>query len=182
MVHYFDEQEREYDLEPNDEFADDVDATDGNALAKIKDLKEKLKACEKERKDYLDGWQRSKADYLNSKKRYDEERSEVMLRTEESFIMKLLPLCDSFDMAALHGADGMAQIHGQFKNFLASMDVVEIDAEGKPFDPRFHEALKTEVVDDEQKVDTVIAVLQKGYMRKDRLLRPAKVVIGAAHN
>lgn len=180
MVHYFDDIEREYE---GDEAADDIDTAEGDALQKIKDLKEKLKACEKERKEYLDGWQRSKADYLNSKKRYDEERLQVGERAEDALIEKLLPLCDSFEMAAAHKdesawSSGWSQVHNQLKALLASLSVEEVDALGTPFDPRFHEALKTEAVEDSAQHDHVIAVLQKGYVRKDRLIRPAKVVIG----
>ncbi len=184
MVHYFDEDNHEYTEEPVDDISDDIDTTEGNALEKIKDLKEKLKACEKERKDYLDGWQRSKADYLNSKKRFDEERREVALRTEDAFIERLLPLCDSFDMAVAHGeaTAGWNQIHSQLKALLASLEVIEIGAPGEAFDPRLHEALKTEDVEDQAKDDHVTEVLQKGYMRRDRLLRPAKVIIGAFKN
>jgi len=184
MVHDFTEDEREYADEPAEEIADDIDETEGNALAKIRELKEKLKVCEKERKDHLDGWQRSKADYLNSKKRHEEERAAIASWTEDAFIERLLPLCDSFDMAAAQkSADaldaGFKGIHTQLRGILASAGVTEIDAEGKPFDPRIHEALKTETVEDKSLEDVVVGVLQKGYMRKDRLLRPAKVVIGA---
>jgi molecular chaperone GrpE len=188
MVHYFDDNDAEYTEEPEDAgFDAEVDETEGNALQKIKELKDKLKACEKERKDYLDGWQRSKADYLNSKKRYDEERLLIASRAEDACIERLLPLCDSFDMAiAQKGEDawdqGFKSIYSQLQSLLASMDVEAIEAEGKPFDPKLHEALKTEVVEDEEQIDQVIAVLQKGYTRRDRLIRPAKVVIGTGKN
>lgn len=184
MMFGFTDDEQEYADEPADDIADDIDETEGNALAKIKELKEKLKACEKEKKDHLDGWQRSKADYLNSKKRHEEERAAIAGWTEDAFIERLLPLCDSFDMAvAQKGTDaldaGFKGIHTQLRGILTSVGVTEIDAEGKPFDPRIHEALKTETVEDAALEDVVVGVLQKGYMRKERLLRPAKVVIGA---
>ncbi len=188
MVHYFDDNDTEYTEEPEDAgFDAQVDETEGNALQKIKELKDKLKACEKERKDYLDGWQRSKADYLNSKKRYDEDRLSIASRAEDAFIERLLPLCDSFDMALAQKGEGawdqgFKSIYSQLKSLLQSLDVEAIEAEGKPFDPRLHEALKTEEVEDQGLVDHVTAVLQKGYIRKDRLIRPAKVVIGAGKN
>lgn len=183
MVHFFTSDDTEYTDEPQD--AEEIDETEGDTLEKIKSLKDKLRLCERERKDYLDGWQRSKADYLNSKRRYDEERVALVSRAEDAFIERLLPLCDSFDMAeAQKGTDawdqGFKGIHSQLRSLLTSMDVVAIEAAGQPFDPRLHEALKTEVVEDEGLYDTVIAVLQKGYIRNDRLIRPAKVVIGTA--
>lgn len=184
MVHYFTEEEREYADEPADDIVDDIDEMEGDTLAKIRELKEKLKTCEKEKKDHLDGWQRSKADYLNSKKRHEEERAATTTFAEDAFIERLLPLCDSFDMALAQMGEsaldaGFKGIHTQLRGILAAAGVVEIEAEGKPFNPRIHEALKTEPVEDKALEDVVVGVLQKGYMRKERLLRPAKVVIGA---
>ena len=63
--------------------------------------------------------------------------------------------------------------------FLADFGVKEIDAQGKAFDPHFHEALM-EIQSDDVDKDTVSAVLQKGYMMGDAVLRPAKVQV--AHN
>ncbi|MBX9906448.1 nucleotide exchange factor GrpE [Patescibacteria group bacterium] len=190
----FNEKEHE-DLEvTEEEFSadgdsayDDVDETEGDALARIKKLKEELKKCNAEKKEYLDGWQRTKADYLNSKKRHDDERGQNAVRSEINLIEKILPLCDSFDMALAHedaGGEanvwktGFVQIHSQLKSILADFKVTEIAAEGAHFDPYKHEALSSIAVDSEMKHDMVISVLQKGYMRGDTLLRPAKVVIG----
>jgi molecular chaperone GrpE len=164
---------------------DDVDATDGNALLRIKDLKEKLKVCEKERKEYLDGWQRAKADYLNSTKRFAEERSQIKERAEISLIERILPLCDSFDMA-LQGEkgdggvwrEGFERIYAQLTTLLKDLGVSATGEIGAPFDPYQHEALSNQKVEKEESHDTVIAVLQKGYKRGDILIRPAKVVIG----
>src|SRR3989344_7385510 len=65
----------------------------------LKKWKEKLATCEKDRKEYLDGWQRARADYLNNKQRLEAEREQERERHAAHFIEKLLPLCDSFDMA-----------------------------------------------------------------------------------
>lgn len=180
------ESEEFFPKELNETSDSDVDDTEGNMLLRIQKLKKELQACTKERKEYLDGWQRIKADYLNSKKRHDEERIHTIARAEVHFIEKLLPLCDSFDMAREHiGASdtstlatGFTQIHSQLLSILSASQVTEISAEGEPFDPNKHEALSSTPVDAPEKNDTVVRVLQKGYMHGDVLLRPAKVIIG----
>ncbi len=180
----------EFEVEKGEESAfDDVDETEGNASLRIKKLRDDLKKCGEERKEYLEGWQRIKADYLNSKKRFEEEKLQTRSYAQISFIEDLLPLCDSFDMALEHGkkdADstdtilktGLSQIHGQLQSLLAKYKVEEVQALGKPFDPHEHEALSSQPVDDTHMHDTVVVVLQKGYRQGDTLIRPAKVIIG----
>lgn len=167
--------------------SDEIDETEGNLLLRVQKVKKELQACTKERKEYLEGWQRAKADYLNSKKRYEEERTEVVTRAEMRMIEKILPLCDSFDMALAHTdtkeegtvwKTGFSQIHAQLMSILSDFRVTEIVALGEKFDPYKHEALSSIMVDAQVKNDTVVSVLQKGYVRGDTLVRPAKVIIG----
>ena len=176
------------DIETLKDF-DDVDETEGNASLRIQKLKEDLKKCAGERKDYLEGWQRAKADYLNSKKRFDEEKSQTRAYAQISFIEDLLPLCDSFDMALEHGdksnasgdailKTGLTLIHGQLNSFLAKYNISEVRALGEVFNPHEHEALSSQSVDNPKLHDTIVTVLQKGYKQGDKLIRPAKVVIG----
>lgn len=167
--------------------SDEIDETEGNLLLRVQKVKKELQACAKERKEYLEGWQRAKADYLNSKKRHDEERAETVTRAEMRMIEKILPLCDSFDMAFAHTdtkeegtvwKTGFSQIHAQLMSILSDFRVTEIVALGEKFDPYKHEALSSITVDAQVKNDTVVSVLQKGYVRGDTLVRPAKVIIG----
>ena len=106
------------------------------------------------------------ADFENFKKRAARERDEVRRATTESVLGRLLPVLDTFEMA----------MQGQLRNTVADYGVEEIDAVGKPFDPALHEALSqqetTEVTDGH-----VISQNRKGYRMKDRLLRPAAVVV-----
>ncbi len=192
MSMYFDAKENDelefaVENEQNGSF-DDVDETEGNASLRIKKLRDDLKKCTEERKEYLEGWQRVKADYLNSKKRFEEEKLQTRSYAQISFIEDLLPLCDSFDMALEHGKKeggedtvwktGLSQIHGQLQSLLTKYKVEEVVALGKAFNPHEHEALSSQPVTDTALYDTVVAVLQKGYRQGDTLIRPAKVVIG----
>jgi molecular chaperone GrpE len=126
------------------------------------------------------------ADFENFKKRAARERDEVRRSATESVLGRLLPVLDTFEMAMQAASQpntnldslraGVAMIQGQLRNTVADYGVEEIDAVGKPFDPSLHEALSqqetTEVADGH-----VISQNRKGYRMKDRLLRPAAVVV-----
>lgn len=187
MKFHNDEKDEEFIAEASgdDSAFDEIDATEGDLSARIKELKERLKTTEKERKEYLDGWQRAKADYLNSGKRFAEERSAIMSQAERKVIERLLPLADSFDMA-LKAADGergalkegFERMRTQLSSFLEEFGVKAIGEIGVPFDPYEHEALMNTSVTEKEQHDTVIGVLQKGYRQHDTLIRPAKVIVG----
>lgn len=168
--------------------ADDVELEDveSRSTDTIRNLKEKLKACEKEKSDYLEALQRAKADFLNSKRRNEEQLKRDTDRAANAFIEKLLPLCDSFDGAmgnaeAWDGADeawktGIKAIRAQLDSILVSYGVERIGERGEHFDPSRHEALQMKEGTGEPP-DTVHEVLQPGYMRGTELLRPAKVIL-----
>ena len=132
---------------------------------------------------------RTTADFENFKKRAAREKTEAVQYANGSLLQKLLPVLDNFEaaLAAAKGADGaagnvsslqsgVAMIQLQLKNVLAESGLEEIDAAGKKFDPTLHEAVSqqetTEVPEDQ-----VVQQLRKGYKLKDRLLRPATVVV-----
>ena len=70
--------------------------------------------------------------------------------------------------------EGIELIHNKLKGILEAHGLTEIKAKGKPFDPRWHEA----VMHQEGEEDIVIEEIQKGYKLKDRVLRPSKVIVG----
>lgn len=156
--------------------------------AKLKQCKEKLALCQKERQEYLDGWQRSKADYLNQKRRLEEERRQEIERNAAHFIEKLLPLCDSFDLALQNLAKqngaksewhaGIEQIYNQLMTVLKSYNVEVLVPLGLPFDPHVHEAVEDVSVTNPTQHHIIMDVLQNGYRVGERLIRPAKVVVG----
>jgi molecular chaperone GrpE len=163
---------------------------------KLKKYKEKLKTCQKERGEYLDGWQRSKADYLNNKRRLEEERLHENERNAAHFVEKLLPLCDSFDLALANLAkengtrneakndrksdwrNGIEQIYNQLRTVLKSYTVEVLTPLGVAFDPHFHEAVSEIPVTSAAQHHIIFDVLQNGYVIGERLVRPAKVVVG----
>jgi molecular chaperone GrpE len=130
---------------------------------------------------------RATADLDNYKKRALRERQDATKYANEAFIEKLLPVVDNFE-AALTAANapqggnidslrmGINMIHSQLKNFLTEAGVEEIDAAGKPFDPNLHEAV-SQIASAEAPEGQVLQQMRKGYRFRDRLIRPAMVVV-----
>jgi len=141
----------------------------------------KLEKCEKEKEEYLNGWKRAKADLINYKKEESERTQRLIDYNTEKIVMEILPIMDSFNVALkeLNEEDsfvkGFQQIESFLVKFLKDKEVNEIECLGKQFDPFFHEAV--EMIEKEGESGTIIEIFQKGYMIKDKVLRPVKVKI-----
>lgn len=164
---------------------------DSTALKnKIKNLRDDLKKCESERKDYLDGWQRAKADYVNYKKDEGKRFEETIRFIVTDFIKDLLPVLDSFDLAlqnmfsdseAGENKKGILLIRSQLTDIMKKRDIEEIKvAIGGKFDPGIHESLGE--VESKQTEGTVAEEIQKGYRFKDYVIRPARVRLAKGKN
>ena len=149
----------------------------------IAQLKEQAAKAGEHREQML----RVAADFENFKKRAARERQEASKYANESLLQKFIPVLDNFDMALLaaNGAPGNAvqqlqagvnMIHQQLRNVLAEAGLEEIDANGKEFDPNWHEAVSQQESADVSE-GKVLQQLRKGYKLRDRLLRPAGVVV-----
>jgi molecular chaperone GrpE len=140
---------------------------------------------------------RTTADFENFKKRAARERIETAQSAAAAVIQKLLPVLDHIEMAqasaqsahssrqseaAAEGGKlaslqaGIAMIQEQLKTVLTETGIEEIDATGKPFDPALHEAV-SQMESSEIPEGHVVQQLRKGYKLKERLLRPATVVV-----
>jgi len=127
------------------------------------------------------------ADFENFKKRAARERTEAAQFANASLLQKLLPVLDNFEMAqsAAQSAQGdklvslqtgVAMIQQQLKTALVESGLEELDASGKPFDPTFHEAVSQQETADAPE-GQVIQQIRKGYKFRERLLRPAAVIV-----
>lgn len=157
------------------------------AKDKLKKLKEKIAALEKERREYLDGWQRARADYANFKKEQEEAKKEVVRFANERLFEDLIPALDSFDMAfankeAWEKADknwriGVEYIYSQIVKALENHGLTQFSpSAGDKFDNQKHEAIGT-VPGDQSNDHTVAEPVKKGYMLKGEVFRPAQVKI-----
>jgi len=150
-------------------------------------LKEQLKACEKERKEFLDGWQRVKADFVNAKKKNEERSKEMVEYGREDVLDQMFPVLDSFNMAfkdkeAWQKVDenwrkGVEYIHNQLLSVFESFDVEELDPTGEAFDPQIHTSVESIPTEEEPKDSRVSEVVQKGYRRGEKIIRSPKVKV-----
>jgi molecular chaperone GrpE len=132
-----------------------------------------------------DAFLRAKAEAENVRRRADEELSKARKYAVESFAESLLPVMDSLQAAITQPEANTAQVlegvHATLRQLQAALErnkVVELaPPAGTKFDPHQHQAIS--VVPAEQEANTVVAVLQKGYLIADRVLRPALVTVAA---
>jgi molecular chaperone GrpE len=136
--------------------------------------------------EHWDRLLRTMADLDNFKKRAAREKQDAIKYANETLISKLVPILDSFEMALAAqttSADstqslqaGIAMISQQFKSALAESGLEEINATGQKFDPNWHEAVSQQETADAPE-GQVVQQLRKGYKLRDRLLRPATVIV-----
>ena len=142
---------------------------------------------EKRIKELEDSLLRSKAEFINYRKRLEEEQSRLLKYCNEDLIKETLPILDNFERAIKMDdtnlddevskfLSGFKMIYCNLVNILKSYGVIEIDGNNKPFDPTYHEAIMTEKRDGVQP-GMVLEVLQKGYILKDKVIRPAMVKV-----
>jgi molecular chaperone GrpE len=146
---------------------------------------EELKSRAAKADENWDRFLRLTADFDNYKKRAARERQEAISFANENLISKLVPVLDSFEMALAAASNdptakslraGISMVSNQLKSTLAEAGLEEIDASGKPFDPNLHEAVSQEEsadVPDGQ----VLRQTRKGYKFRNRLMRPAGVIV-----
>jgi len=135
--------------------------------------------------DFRDRYMRTLADFENFRKRSEREKNDFQRYALAGVIRDLLPVLDNFDRALEHAEEGdefhkgVALIYKQLFDVLQRHGVKPISESGVRFDPNIHEAVVREE-DPSVPSHTVVAVLQKGYILHDRLLRPAmvKVAVG----
>ncbi len=127
------------------------------------------------------------ADFENFRRRAQREREEAVRYGSQNLFKDLLTTVDNLERAIDHarlggGADvesllqGVELVQKGLVGLMSAHGVEEVDALGKPFDPALHEAM-AQAPDASQAPNTVLEVLQKGYKLRDRLLRPARVII-----
>ena len=139
--------------------------------------------------EHWDRLLRIAADFDNFKKRAARERIEAAQSAGAALLQKLLPVLDHFEMAQAAAQTagvpqggieslqaGIAMIQQQLKGILAESGLEEIDATGKLFDPTVHEAV-SQMDSAETPEGQVLQQIRKGYKLRERLLRPATVVV-----
>lgn len=159
---------------------------------KIKELEDSLeemtknfKEATEHIKELQEGTMRSQAELINYRKRKDEEVARMLQYCNEDIVKELIPSIDSFERAIalktedetiLKYQEGFKMIYGNIISVMSKFGVKAIDGNNKPFDPTYHQAVLTEHVEGTEP-GMVLDVLQKGYLLKDKVIRPAMVKV-----
>jgi molecular chaperone GrpE len=167
---------------PNDEALTEADMGEVTTEAKLAELEAK-------HAEMADAYMRAKAAAENTRRRAEEDISKARKFAVEGFADSLLPVKDSLE-AAIAITDATPEqmregVHATLRQLSAALErnkVLEINPPaGTKFDPHQHQAISVVPVaaDSKQDANTVVAVLQKGYLISDRVLRPALVTVSA---
>jgi molecular chaperone GrpE len=161
------------------------DQRPGDAGAELEQLRAELEAAQTQAADHLASLQRTAADFANFRRRTAEDRERELGLASESLLRKLLAIADDFDRALdampsdLKGVgwiEGIVLLDRKLRLLLESEGVTPIEAVGRIFDPREHEAV-TSVDAPERPDGEVLVEMQRGYRVRDRVLRPAMVAV-----
>lgn len=158
--------------------AGDVQEPSAEAQAEL----DKLRAEAEEHKQRL---LRTQADYDNFRRRTVKEKEELGKYASAKLITELLPVIDNFERAlglvndseeVASYAKGVEMIFRQLEGILKAEGLSAMESVGTPFNPEFHQAIM-QVESDEYEEGTVVEEVQKGYILKDKVLRPAMVKV-----
>lgn len=170
---------------PPETQADKGDGDNGADGAAVLDDLAKLRARAEERDQFLTLLQRTQADFENYQKRNQREREQERRYQEKALAYDLLPALDNLERALAAAqqsgdsgtlVEGVRMVHTQILEVLKRHGVTRIEAQGQVFDPNLHQAMMQQPAPDKP-VNTILQVLEHGYMLHDRVLRPARVIV-----
>ncbi|OGU16374.1 MAG: nucleotide exchange factor GrpE [Geobacteraceae bacterium GWC2_53_11] len=172
---------------PPDAVFDEEAASEITLPEGVQSLEEQLAAKEKEAKENWDRFLRERADLENYRKRVGREKEELLNYGNKSLLEEILPVIDNLERALVHASEeshgaiveGIRMTHSMLLAALKKFNVTPIEAVGTPFDSAFHQAM-AQVPTDQYEPNTVVEEYQKGYMLKDRLLRPSMVTVATS--
>ena len=172
-------------------------------LSGIEELQSRIAVLSQELADAKDLARRAQADLANVRRRARNERAEFRSRATEEICSALLPVLDDLHRAALEVektterwdgngghdpagnvvrglSEGIRLVLRRFQDTLKRQGLLEIEADGAPFDPRVHEAVQEIPAGPGQREGDVIQVLRRGYLLDGRVIRPATVIVAGA--
>jgi molecular chaperone GrpE len=146
---------------------------------------EQLRKAELQAAEHRDAWLRARAEADNIRKRAQAEIANAHKFAVEEFAAELLPVKDSLEAALISESPSVESMRSgveltlkQLATVFERFNLSEINPVGQKFDPHRHQAIST--VESEQEPNTVVQVLQKGYLLRDRVVRPALVTVAKA--
>jgi len=148
-------------------------------------LRERVAGLEQERDDFRNLLQRTRADFENYQKRSQRDSAQERRYAHGALALDILPILDNFERAVAAAkqagesgplVQGVSLIQNQVMDALKRNGITRMEAEGQPFNPNLHQAVMQQPAA-EQPPNTVLKVLEQGFMLHDRVLRPASVVV-----
>ncbi|MCK4575915.1 nucleotide exchange factor GrpE [candidate division WOR-3 bacterium] len=153
--------------------------------SEIEKLREELNTAHEDAKEYTNKYLRALADLDNQRKRTIKEKEEIQKYASERLILSILPVVDNFERAIDASKntedvekilDGIKLILRQLKDILEKEGLKSFECVGEKFDPYMHEAFLA-IESKEHEPSTVLEEIEKGYVLRDKVIRPAKVTV-----
>ncbi len=149
-------------------------------------MEQRIAELEREKNEARDRYLRTLAEFENFRRRTAQERVDWIKNANEVLILKLCDVLDDFERAIQNHPDeersehiyrGMESIYRKLQSTLQSEGLNKIEAEGKDFDPMYHEAVT--YTPSNLNKDVVVSIIQNGYILNNKVIRPAKVVLSS---
>jgi molecular chaperone GrpE len=162
-------------------------------LDPLAQLQADVNAAKAEVAEWQDRFLRKAAEFENYRKRTEKERADAMMLAKSSVLIEFLPVLDACERALKSFSEsqnaslglpqyreGVELLYKQVLDTMSRIGVVPMETEGKHFDPHLHEALSREETSDFEE-NTIVKEFRRGYLIKDKLLRPAQVIVAVHH-
>lgn len=177
--------------EPNERATPHGDGANGQTAAppadELEALRARAEAAEKALQQAQEQALRTRADFDNYQKRASRDAAQERRYAQVPLAGDLLPALDNLERATAAArqvgesgplVQGVAMVQSQLQDILRRHGITRVEAQGQPFDPNHHEAVSQQPTS-EFPPNTVVQVLEQGYLVHDRVLRPARVVVSA---
>ena len=166
--------------------AEDLNAESNEQTDNQSDLEQQIADLQTKYDEMEDKYLRAEAEMQNMTKRFKNEQAQLLKYEGQKLATEILPVMDNLnralqieveDEASAQLKHGIEMVVKDMEKALKDNEITKIEALNQPFDPTKHQAVKSVPVEKGQKAETVVEVYQDGYMLKDRVLRPAMVVV-----
>lgn len=159
-----------------------------NSATASAQVEQRLSAEQQKAEECLDLLRRTQADFVNYRRRMSQEQAEGRIAAQSALLSHLLPVLDDLgralgaappELATHPWVQGLFLVARRLTTQLDQLGVRQIGTPGEPFDPRWHEAITTEMRADVPE-GTILRIAQPGYAMGERVIRPAQVVVARA--
>ena len=166
--------------------AEDLNAESNEQTDNQSDLEQQIADLQTKYDEMEDKYLRAEAEMQNMTKRFKNEQAQLLKYEGQKLATEILPVMDNLnralqieveDEASAQLKHGIEMVAKDMEKALKDNEITKIEALNQPFDPTKHQAVKSVPVEKGQKAETVVEVYQDGYMLRDRVLRPAMVVV-----